>query len=351
MSQYSGMNDSPIDSVPSDQLGGEAGEALSFAPAESLGGDGDSITDFIPGTSLGGDGNSALDVIPGTSLGGDDNSSLDIIPGSSLGGDSDEQLIILVAGTGPVSSETFEADLAPADSLGPVSAETFDAVTLPPPDSLGPVFVEMFEVPAPPPPPPPPPSVPFCPPDALCREYDPDLGESVTVQGGPVPTPFYTAINPLTPAQWDFLAARQFGADGAIPLPQVGRFTGPAYPFGPSWALTLGPKTDLEVIFTSIANIITTILGTIPYAPLRGSEDPNLVFEPNDAITQGLIRYFTKRDLSRQEPRAKILTVRTMVPEDDPHKIVVTVAFQIVGDPDGRIFSAPVEYNTLSLAV
>lgn len=129
-----------------------------------------------------------------------------------------------------------------------------------------------------------------------------------------------------------------------------GRFSGPAYQFGPSWAATLGPKSDLEVVFTSIVTILTTPLGTIPYDPFIGSEVPNLVFEINDGVTQGLIRHFTERDLRRQEPRVLVQTVRTYTPENEPHTVVITVSFQIVGDSEGRVYSAPISYDTLSLA-
>ena len=169
---------------------------------------------------------------------------------------------------------------------------------------------------------------------------------------GEVPAVAEDALNLLTAEQFKFIADRQRGA-GGVELPinsGLGRYTGPAYPFGPSWAQTLGPKTDLEVIFTSIVNILTTTLRTLPYRPDGGSEIPNLVFEPNDAITRGLIRYFVQRDLDRQEPRAEVEVVRTVVPENEPHTVVVTVAFRITGDPEDRVFSAPVEFNTLSIA-
>ena len=179
--------------------------------------------------------------------------------------------------------------------------------------------------------------------------YDPLTGYPLVLEGG-APTVEDDPLNALTPDQWAFHLARQDGVAGSVPRPVVGRFTGPAYPFGPSWAGTLGPKTDMEVIFTNVVNIITTPIGTLPYAPFSGSEIPNLVFEPNDAITQGLIRYFVRRDLMRQEPRANVLSVRTVVPENDPHTVVVTISFQIVGDPAGRVFNAPVEFNTMSLA-
>ena len=148
------------------------------------------------------------------------------------------------------------------------------------------------------------------------------------VSGGPAPDP-YTALNGgLTQAQLRALRVRNTDAAPNI----LGRYTGPAYPFGPTWASTFGPKTDLGVIFTNVCNILTTPIGSIPYLPFAGSEVPNLVFEINDSVTQGLIRYYVKRDLRRQEPRAKVLTVNTVTLEDDPHRIIVTTAFQIVGD-------------------
>lgn len=187
-------------------------------------------------------------------------------------------------------------------------------------------------------------------PNALVTQFDPAVGQSVVVRGGKRRSDSYLAINTLTPEQYRFLQRRQVGADGALPTVGVGRFTGPAYSYGPSWALTLGPKTDLEVLFTSIANIITTVIGSLPYAPFDGSEIPNLVFEPNDSITQGLIRYFAKRDLAVQEPRIVVRAVRTVVLDEDPHRVFVTILFQIVGDPNGRLFSAPIAFNTLRLA-
>lgn len=170
--------------------------------------------------------------------------------------------------------------------------------------------------------------------------------DALVVTPTSLPEPAPDPLNAITSVQFRALAIRGAGAV----TKNFGRFTGPAYQFGPSWALTLGPKSDVEVIFTSVVNILTTPIGTMPYDPFLGSEVPNLVFEPNDTITRALIRYFVERDLGRQEPRAKVLFVRTVVPADEPHTVVVTVAFSIVGDPEGRVFNAPLEFNTLSLA-
>jgi phage baseplate assembly protein W len=153
-------------------------------------------------------------------------------------------------------------------------------------------------------------------------------------------------LNSLTSGQFRAHQLRQAGATSR----RFGRFTSAAYPFGPSWAKTLGPKSDFEVIFTSLINIVTQPLGTVPWDPFFGSEVPNLVFEINDSVTRSLLQYFVKRDLGQQEPRANVLFVRTWVPDNDPHTVVITIAFSIVGDPEGRVFTAPIEFNTLSLA-
>jgi phage baseplate assembly protein W len=128
--------------------------------------------------------------------------------------------------------------------------------------------------------------------------------------------------------------------------PKLGRYTGPAYPFKYTVGGALGPKTDVEVIFTSMVNILTTARGTLPYAPKFGSEIPNLVFEPNDEITRSLIRYFVRKDLEEQDPRVNVIAVRTDVDETNaPYTVHITVTWAIVGDPTGRVFSGPVSFR------
>jgi phage baseplate assembly protein W len=123
----------------------------------------------------------------------------------------------------------------------------------------------------------------------------------------------------------------------------IGRYTGPAYSFGPDPVTSFGPKDDVAVILTSVVNIITTPKGSVAYAPDLGSMVPYLLFDQNDEVTQNLIRYFTIKDLIDQEPRINVLACYTR--EVDPHTIVVTVAFQIVGDASGKVYLAPVSFS------
>jgi len=130
-----------------------------------------------------------------------------------------------------------------------------------------------------------------------------------------------------------------------VARPRLGRFTGPAYPLKGTVGGNLGPKSDIEVIFTSMVNILTTEKGTIPYSPKFGSQVPSLVFEPNDEITRSLIRYFTRKDLEEQDPRINVIAVRTDFSDDEPYTVHISVTWAIVGDPSGRSFSGPVSFR------
>lgn len=120
----------------------------------------------------------------------------------------------------------------------------------------------------------------------------------------------------------------------------VGRYAGPAYPFGSTPDLVLGPKIDLQVVLTSIFNIITTPKGSIPYNPKLGSVIPNLVFEPNDEVTMSLLRHFAEKDLGEQEPRIVVVSVFTERTGD--HTITLRIGFSLVGDPTGKVYGTPV---------
>ena len=126
----------------------------------------------------------------------------------------------------------------------------------------------------------------------------------------------------------------------------LGRYTGPAYPFGSVPALVFGPRPDVNVILASIGNIITTPRKSIPWNPQLGSRIPYLVFDINDAVTQGLIKYFTQKDISEQDPRVIINSVQINLPQDGL-SVEVLVSFSIAGDALGQIYSAPVNFPSL----
>jgi phage baseplate assembly protein W len=122
----------------------------------------------------------------------------------------------------------------------------------------------------------------------------------------------------------------------------IGRFTGPAFAFGASEAGTLGPKDDVAVIFTSIANILSTPKGSIPYDPNLGSVIPHLLFEIVDDVTMSLIRHFARKDLEDQETRIVVNNVQTARIGDFSIRVMPSVS--IVGDPLGRVLNAPLTF-------
>ena len=124
----------------------------------------------------------------------------------------------------------------------------------------------------------------------------------------------------------------------------MGRYTSAAFPFGTTVGLTLGPKSDEDVIATSIRNIILTPVGRQPYDPNVGSYIPLLVFEPNDAVNRQLLRYYTNKALAEQEPRIVVLAV--LVSERDEHSITVRVAYSIRSDPTARKQSISIQLPT-----
>ena len=124
----------------------------------------------------------------------------------------------------------------------------------------------------------------------------------------------------------------------------IGRYTGPAYNFGPDPEGTLGPKDDINVVVTSIVNILTTEKYSVPHEPLLGSFVPSLLFDLNDERTHALVRYYTIKDLTDQEPRIVVLACYTQ--QVDEHSLEVMVSFKLVGDPTGKVHNAPITFET-----
>ena len=129
---------------------------------------------------------------------------------------------------------------------------------------------------------------------------------------------------------------------------QVGRYTGPAFPFGATPQLVFGPKDDVLVVATSLVNILSTPIESIPYDPSIGSQVPYLLFEVLDEITIMTIRQFAEKEISEQEPRVLVVSVETDVPLDgDALAVIISVGFQIVGDSFARTFNVPVDLPRL----
>jgi len=105
----------------------------------------------------------------------------------------------------------------------------------------------------------------------------------------------------------------------------------------------LGPKSDDEVIATSIQNILSTPKGSWRCDPTVGSFLWQLVMEPLDEIAQQLIMYYAAKDLSEQETRIQVVgvTVSTL----SEHVVGVQISFVRKSDPMKRVLSTAVVFN------
>ena len=127
------------------------------------------------------------------------------------------------------------------------------------------------------------------------------------------------------------------------------RFAAPAYHFGATPGSVFGAKPSLNVVVTSIVNILTTAKGSVPYFPGLGSIVPLLLFEILDDITVSLVRYYSYKDVSEQEPRAVVRGVYAERPEGEEHRILVQMGVSLIGDPNGGVYGIPITFDRESL--
>lgn len=253
---------------------------------------------------------------PASSQGLPSEAEVQVVPGSSQGLPSLGTAQVVPSSTQGLPSPGI-AQAVPTSSQGLPSAQLTTALPPVPP------------VPPGPPPVPAQPGVPVSPPTP-----NPDITGVAAVYTDP----------DLTPPQRRALIAKANSLSNLRVTARIAsqRYTGPGFPFGPSINGTLGPKDDLSVVMTSYINILSTPRGSVVYDLSIGSDVPMLVFEPLDDITLNLIRYYTRKDLSEQEPRAAVRQVFARVDPVDPNRVLVNVGTSLVGDPDGTIFGVPI---------
>ena len=68
---------------------------------------------------------------------------------------------------------------------------------------------------------------------------------------------------------------------------------------------------DINVILTSIKNLLLTPVGSYPFDPLYGSDLVKKVFDPADEITASEIKEETIEKIKIYEPRANVVDVFT----------------------------------------
>jgi phage baseplate assembly protein W len=93
---------------------------------------------------------------------------------------------------------------------------------------------------------------------------------------------------------------------------------------------------DKAAIVQAITALLLTRKGERPFQPLLGSGIQNILFEPLDFGSAGIIRSEIQDTLTRYEPRIRVDTIR-VVPDQFNNGYDVEVSYTIVGRDDTPI--------------
>ena len=85
-----------------------------------------------------------------------------------------------------------------------------------------------------------------------------------------------------------------------------------------------------NAIARSVRNLVLTIQGERPFAPILGSNVNNLLFENIDKLTAAAIRTEIRNTIENYEPRVEINEI-IVNPNYDNNEFNVTVQYYIVG--------------------
>tara|TARA_B100001113_G_scaffold196250_1_gene160935 strand:- start:160 stop:561 length:402 start_codon:yes stop_codon:yes gene_type:complete len=85
-----------------------------------------------------------------------------------------------------------------------------------------------------------------------------------------------------------------------------------------------------NAIARSVRNLVLTIQGERPFAPILGSNVNNLLFENIDKLTAAAIRTEIRNTIENYEPRVEINEI-IVDPNFDNNEFNVTVQYYIVG--------------------
>ena len=85
-----------------------------------------------------------------------------------------------------------------------------------------------------------------------------------------------------------------------------------------------------NAIARSVRNLVLTLPGERPFAPVLGSNVSNLLFENFDELTASAIKSEIKTTLNNYEPRIELNSVKCEANYDE-HEFHVTITYYIVG--------------------
>ena len=109
------------------------------------------------------------------------------------------------------------------------------------------------------------------------------------------------------------------------------QYSGMAFPFGTSVLSVFYPKSDEDVIRSSIENILMTIPGERVMRPTFGVNLYSYLFEPNDDILEYSIRTEVEKQLSAWDDR---YVVDRVTVSSDEELVVIRISV-IINRPNG----------------
>lgn len=86
---------------------------------------------------------------------------------------------------------------------------------------------------------------------------------------------------------------------------------------------------DAQSVRQSVLLLMTTRPGERVMRPDYGCNLHRLIFEPNDATTQGLAIHYVRQAIERWEPRVEILDLDANANPLDPTEMVVELSYRI----------------------
>lgn len=95
----------------------------------------------------------------------------------------------------------------------------------------------------------------------------------------------------------------------------------------------LAKVTNQNSVKQSIKNLILTNLGERLYQPLIGGNIRAVLFEPNNVLSENVLRTDIENVIEYYEPRAREVQV-TVKQSDDNHSFFVNIVFYTINNPD-----------------
>lgn len=92
----------------------------------------------------------------------------------------------------------------------------------------------------------------------------------------------------------------------------------------------IGKISDVQAVRQAIKNIIYTNLNERPFDPTWGSQIREILFEPVDGLSSGVLEHLVQEAIENHEPRCKVEKV-SILPSADQNSYNAEVYFYVIG--------------------